>query len=254
MTMLHWPDSMATYLTGDNILFSNDAFGQHYATTGLFNDLADISELEYEAMKYYANILTPFSAILRKKLADIIGMNLPIDIIATSHGVIWRDNPVQIVEKYAAWADDYKENRITIVYDTMWDGTRSLADTIAAGIHEADPSVTVKVFNISKGDRNDIITEVFRSKMLIVGSPTVGNNMLSTMAGLLHFVKELKFKKKKAAAFGCYGWTGEAPKIMSEFLQTAGFEIVSEPLRQKWNPDQNNLKEVFEYGKKLAKA
>ncbi len=254
MTMLHWPDSMATYLTGDNILFSNDAFGQHYATIGLFNDLANQAELEYEALKYYANILTPFSAILRKKLAEVLALKLPIDIIATSHGVIWRDNPGQIVEKYAAWAADYQENRITIVYDTMWDGTRALADSIAAGINEADPSITVKVFNISKSDRNDVMTEVFRSKMLVVGSPTVGNTMLSPMAGFIHFAKELKFKKKKAAAFGCYGWTGEAPKLMGEELEKAGFTVVAEPMRVKWNPDAQTLTQALEYGRALAKA
>ena len=119
MPMLHWPDSMASFLTGDNILFSNDAFGQHYATEMLYNDLVDQCELFSEALKYYANILTPFSAILKKKLEEVIALNLPIEIIATSHGVIWRDNPMQIVEKYAKWCDNYQENQITIIYDTM---------------------------------------------------------------------------------------------------------------------------------------
>ena len=120
MAMLHWPDSMATFLTQDNVLFSNDAFGQHYATEMLFNDLVDSCELYGEAIKYYANILTPFSAMLRKKLAEIAALNLTIDIIATSHGALWRQNPLQIVEKYAQWANDYQENQITILYDTMW--------------------------------------------------------------------------------------------------------------------------------------
>ena len=126
MQMLHWPDSMATYLTGDNILFSNDAFGQHLATEQLFNDKVDQCDLFYESLKYYANILTPYSAMLRKKLSEITALNLPIEIIATSHGVIWRDNPMQIVEKYAQWANDYRENQISIIYDTMWNGTKLL--------------------------------------------------------------------------------------------------------------------------------
>lgn len=254
MTMLHWPDSMATYLTEDNILFSNDAFGQHYATVGLFNDLADQEELEYEAMKYYANILTPFSAILKRKLAEVLALNLPIDIIATSHGVIWRDNPLQIVEKYAAWCDDYQENQITIAYDTMWEGTRALADAIAEGIHHVDPVVRVKVMNLSKSDRNDVMTEVFRSKMLVLGSPTVGNLPLSEVGGFLHFAQQLKFKKKQAATFGCYGWSGEAPSQMAEILTKAGFTIVAEPLRVKWNPDDDFIKEARAYGETLAKA
>lgn len=203
MPMLHWPDSMAAYLTGDNILFSNDAFGQHYATEMLYNDLVDQCDLFQEAMKYYANILTPFSAVLKRKLQEIASLGLPIEIIATSHGVIWRDNPLQIVEKYAEWADNYQENQITIVYDTMWNGTRTLAENIARGIQLADPEVTVKVFNLPKSDQNDVITEVFKSKTVVVGSPTINNGILHTVAGFAHLMKEMKFKNKKAAAFGC---------------------------------------------------
>ncbi len=254
MRMLHWPDSMATYLTGDNILFSNDAFGQHYGIEELFNDKADQCLLAEEAIKYYANILTPYNPFLKKKLAEIIALNLPIDIIATSHGVIWRDNPMQVVEKYAAWCDDYQENQVTIVYDTMWDGTRNLADAIASGMVEEDPHVTVKVYNIAKTDKNDVMTEVFKSKMIVVGSPTVVNDMLGSVAGFLHFMKELKMKGKKAATFGCYGWTGEAPKKIAEFLANAGYKVVDEPLRNKWNPDSDALEEARNLGRRLAKA
>ena len=252
MTMLHWPDSMATYLTGDNILFSNDAFGQHYATEALFNDKVDACELMAEAIKYYANILTPFSAILRKKLAEVIALNLPIDIIATSHGVIWRDNPMQIVEKYAAWADDYQENQITILYDTMWNGTRTLAERIAEGIRLADPAVVVKTANIAKRDDNDLITEVFKSKAVVVGSPTMGNSVLHSVAGFVHFIKELKFKNKKAAAFGCYGWSGESVKVLNEMLKGAGLQVVHDGYRAMWTPDDAAQQAAVAYGKELA--
>lgn len=252
MAMLHWPDSMASYLTGDNILFSNDAFGQHYANDRLFNDYADPCELNEEAMKYYANILTPFSAMLKKKLGEIIALNLTIDIIATSHGVLWRDNPMQIVEKYAAWCDDYQENQITIIYDTMWNATRSIADKISEGIGLADKDVMVKVYNISKTDKNDIITEVFKSKMVVVGSPTVGNDVLSSVAGQLHFIKEMKFKKKKAAAFGSYGWSGECVKVLNSMMSEAGFEVVSDGMRVQWTPDEKQLEEAVEFGKQIA--
>jgi flavorubredoxin len=252
MTMLHWPDSMATYLTGDNILFSNDAFGQHYATEALFNDKVDACELMAEAIKYYANILTPFSAILRKKLAEVIALNLPIDIIATSHGVIWRDNPMQIVEKYAAWADDYQENQITILYDTMWNGTRTLAERIAEGIRLADPAVVVKTANIAKRDDNDLITGVFKSKAVVVGSPTMGNSVLHSVAGFVHFMKELKFKNKKAAAFGCYGWSGESVKVLNEMLKGAGLQVVHDGHRAMWTPDDAAQQAAVAYGKELA--
>lgn len=135
MQMLHWPDSMATYLTEDNILFSNDAFGQHFAVQELFNDKADQCLLEKEALKYYANILSPFSPLVKRKIEEIVGLNLPIDIIAPSHGVIWRDNPLQIIEKYAKWADNYQEDQITIVYDTMWEATSRVAYKLAEEIN-----------------------------------------------------------------------------------------------------------------------
>lgn len=253
MPMLHWPDSMATYLTEDNILFSNDAFGQHFASEMLFNDLVDQCKLFEEALKYYANILTPFSPILKRKLDEIIALNLPIDIIATSHGVIWRDNPMQIVEKYAQWCQDYQENQISIVYDTMWNGTKTVAERIAEGIRSEDPQVKVKLFNLPKGDDNDIASEVFKSKMVLIGSPTVNRSVLRSTAGFIHYLKELKFKNKKAAAFGCYGWSGEATKELTSMLDYAGFEIVNEGLKVLWNPDDAKQTEAVEYGKSLAR-
>ena len=182
MRMLHWPDSMATYLTGDNILFSNDAFGQHYAVEELFNDKADQCLLWKESMKYFANILNPFAPILKKKLEEIAGFNLQFDIIAPSHGAIWRENPLQIVEKYAQWAEAYQEDQISIVFDTMWEGTAKVAYKIAYEIHDKSPDTVVKVFNISKADKNEVMTEVFKSKAIVVGSPTVGNGILSSVA------------------------------------------------------------------------
>ncbi|NLK00030.1 MAG: anaerobic nitric oxide reductase flavorubredoxin [Clostridia bacterium] len=253
MPMLHWPDSMAAYLTGDNILFSNDAFGQHLASENLFNDLVDQDELYYEAMKYYANILNPFNPLLRRKLDEIAALDLPIDIIATSHGVSWRDNPMQIVEKYAEWAGDYQENQITIIYDTMWNGTKRLAEKIAEGVKLGDEEVTVKLCNIAKGDKNDIATEVFRSKAVVMGSPTVSNSILQSVAGFVHLVKGLKFKGKKAAAFGCYGWSGEAVKILNGLMEDAGFEVVNEGYRNQWNPDIDAKRAAVDFGKELAK-
>ena len=234
MRMLHWPDSMATFLTGDNILFSMDAFGQHYAVEELFNDKANQCVLMKEAMKYYANIIAPFAPILRKKLEEITSLNLPIEMIAPSHGAIWRENPMQIVEKYAEWAQDYQEDQVTIAFDTMWEGTTKIAYSIAEEIHRQSPDTVVKVFNISKSDKNEVMTEVFKSKALAVGSPTVANSILSSVAGWLEFLKQLKFKKKKAAAFGCYGWSGESVKVLQESLKAAGFNVIPENIRAEW--------------------
>ena len=240
MKMLHWPDSMATYMTGDNILFSMDAFGQHFAVEELFNDKANQALLYKEAMKYFANILNPFAPFVTRKLAEIGKLNLPIDIIAPAHGVIWRDNPAQIVEAYAKWADAYQENQITVAYDTMWEGTAKLAHAVAAEISRQSPDTVVKVYNIAKTDKNELMTEVFKSKAIAVGSPTCVNDILTSVAGWLSFLKTLKFKGKKAAAFGCYGWSGESVKILQEKLREAGFDVTESAVKCNWNPEASD--------------
>ncbi|WP_011189360.1 anaerobic nitric oxide reductase flavorubredoxin [Desulfotalea psychrophila] len=252
--MLHWPDTMFVYLTGDAVLFSNDGFGQHYASAHMFNDLVDQADLFQECLKYYANILTPFSPMVTRKIKEILDMNLPLEMICTSHGIIWRDNPSQIVEKYLQWADNYQENQISILYDTMWESTRVMAEQIAAGIREVDEEVTVKLYNLAKSDKNDVITEIFRSKAILMGSPTLNNGILVSVAGLLEEIKGLKFKGKKAGAFGSYGWSGEAVKNISQRLTDSGFELVDEGLRLTWSPDEEGKKTCREYGKSFVQS
>jgi flavorubredoxin len=251
--MLHWPDSMFTYMTGDNILFSNDAFGQHYATETLYNDMVDGDELYAEAIKYYANILTPFSSLVIKKIKEVLSFNLPVDLICTSHGVIWKENPAQIIEQYLKWAEQYQENQITIIYDTMWNATRKMAEAIADGIREADPEVTVKLYNAAIADKNDVITEVFKSKAILLGSPTVNNGYLHSIGGLLEMMKGLKFKNKKAASFGSYGWSGEVVKQLEEELKKCGFQVVNEGHRSLWVPDESEMSECRKFGQEFVK-
>jgi len=250
--MLHWPDSMFCYLTGDNILFSNDAFGQHYASEMMFNDLVDQAELYQECLKYYANILTPFSKLVDRKIKEVVGLNLPVDMICTSHGIVWRKDPLQIVNKYLEWANDYQENQVTIIYDTMWNSTRKMAEAIAEGIRQADGKVAVKLFNCSRSDKNDIISEVFKSKAVLAGSSTINKGILSHLAGILEEIRGLAFKNKKAAAFGSYGWSGESVKMITEKLREGGFEIVNEGLREMWNPDQQGRENCINFGKAFA--
>ncbi|MEW5909215.1 MAG: anaerobic nitric oxide reductase flavorubredoxin [Thermodesulfobacteriota bacterium] len=252
--MLHWPDSMFCYLTHDNVLFSNDAFGQHYASESMFNDMVDQAELWEECMKYYANILTPFSPLVIKKIHEVLALKLPVEMICTSHGVIWRENPVQIVQQYLKWADNYQENQITLIYDTMWNGTRVLAEKIAEGLRNADSGTTVKLFNAAKSDKNEIVTEIFKSKAILVGSPTINRGILTSMAALLEEVKGLKFKAKKAAVFGCYGWSGEGNKVLSELLHSAGFELIGEGFKALWNPDSHAADQAIAFGKKFAES
>lgn len=252
--MLHWPDSMMCYLTEDAVLFSNDAFGQHYATSGLFNDTADPHELHEECLKYYANILAPFSPLVTKKIREFLALELPLEMICTSHGVIWREDPAQIVKKYLEWADDYREHQVTLVYDTMWQGTRVMAEAIAAGIREKDPTLNVKLYNAAITDKNDIVTEVFKSKAVGVGSPTINQGILSSIAAFLEEVRGLKLKNKKAFAFGCYGWSGESTRLLAEGLKQGGFEVIGDGLRALWKPDGDAVKACVEYGRTIGGA
>nr|WP_312578500.1 anaerobic nitric oxide reductase flavorubredoxin [Sedimentibacter sp.] len=250
--MLHWPDTMFTYMSEEAILFSNDAFGQHYASEQMYNDKVNSAELYQEAIKYYANILTPFSKFVVGKIEEVLGFNLPVNMICPSHGIIWRDNPLQIVNKYMEWAKSYKENQVTIIYDTMWNATRKMAESIAQGIAASDKNITVKVYNSSKRDKNDIITDVFKSKMIIVGSSTINNGILSSTASILEMIKGLKFTDKKALAFGSYGWSGESVKLITEELKESGFEIVSDGIREMWNPDEEGLNRCKKFGESLV--
>lgn len=253
--MLHWPDSMFCYLTGDNILFPNDAFGQHYATEYMFNDLVDQAELYAEAIKYYANILAPFSPLVTAKIKEVVGMGLPVEIICPSHGVIWREDPLQIVNKYLEWADSYQENQVTIVYDTMWDGTRKTAEAIARGLKAENPEMNIKLYNAARSDVNDVVTEIFKSKAIVVGSPTINKGILHSISSLMEMAKGLKLKQKKAAAFGCYGWSGESVGIVNRLLEEAGFELISkEGLKVLWNPDQGAVDSAIELGREIGKA
>ncbi|WP_292588525.1 MULTISPECIES: anaerobic nitric oxide reductase flavorubredoxin [unclassified Mesotoga] len=250
--MLHWPDSMFEYLDGDAILFSNDAFGQHYATELLYNDLVDQAELYQEAVKYYANILTPFSKLVIRKIEEVLSFNLPVNMICPSHGIIWREDPTQIVKKYLQWANDYQEDQVTIVYDTMWEGTKMMAEAIADGIGRVSKNTALKLYNAGKTDKNDIVTEIFKSKAVLFGSPTVNKGILAPLSGMLHEVKGLAFKNKKAAVFGTYGWSGESVEVLGKMVEEAGFEVVQAGLKKMWSPDDANLTDCREFGSEFA--
>ena len=251
--MLHWPDTMFTYMSGDDILFSNDAFGQHYATESLFDTAANVNDVMYEAEKYYTNILNLYSPMVARKVKEVLGMNLPIKMIAPSHGVIWTKYIQQIIENYQKWSTPYQENQITIIYDTMWQSTRLMGEAIAEGIRRADPSVEVKLYNVAKEDKNDVLTQMFRSKAVLVGSPTINYGYSFAIAGILEMARGLKFKGKKAAAFGSYGWSGDAPKLITKHLQEAGFDVVNDGIKCLWVPDNKAIDECRDYGEQFCK-
>ncbi len=250
--MLHWPDSMFTYLTGHNILMPNDAFGQHYATAGRFNDEVDQEELYEEALKYYVNILTPFSNLVSKKIEEVVGLNLPVDMIAPSHGVIWREDPMQIVTKYQEWAAQEPECRAVILYDTMWNATGRMAAAIGDGF--ADEGVDYKCVHMAVADRNDALVDVFKARTIVAGSPTFNNGILAGMTPILEELKGLRMKNKLGASFGSYGWSGGAAKILQERLAEAKIEVIRDGIEVKWQPGAQELQSCREFGRELAAA
>jgi len=250
--MLHWPDSMFTYLTGDHILMPNDAFGQHYATDARFNDQVDRTALYEEALKYYANILTPYSPMVIRKINEVIALNLPVDIIAPSHGVIWRQDPLQIVRQYLVWALQKPELSAVIIYDTMWEATRRMAEAVGEGLFSE--GIPYKIFHMSVADRNDVITEIFKTRAVVIGSPTFNNGVLPTIRPVLEDLRGLRFENKVGAAFGSYGWSGESISAIEEHLALCKIKVVAEPVKTKWQPRDTDLANCKELGRKVARA
>jgi anaerobic nitric oxide reductase flavorubredoxin len=249
--MLHWPDSMFTYIEKDALLLPNDAFGQHLATSKRFDDEVDEKILMEEAAKYYANILWPFSLLVIRKIEEIQKLGLKIRMIAPSHGIIWRGNPTKIVESYLRWAKGEAGNKVLVVYDTMWGSTEKMAKAMVEGIASED--IETMLFRIPFSDRGDIIKELLEAKGILVGSSTINNGVLPTVAPFLEELQGLRPRNKIAAAFGSYGWGGGAVKTIEEKLERASMEIVAPALTVKWVPDKNEIQKCFEFGKEFAK-
>jgi flavorubredoxin len=243
---------MFTYVTGDNILMSNDAFGHHYATANRFNDEVDRDELYAEALKYYANILTPFSSIVSKKIDEVLALNLPVNMIAPSHGIIWRQDPLQIVEQYRKWAAQTPEKTAVIVFDTMWDGTRRMAESIGEGL--LSEKIPYKSYFIPVSDHNDVVAEIFKTRAVIIGSPTFNNGLLPSITPILEDLRGLKFQNKIGAAFGCYGWSGESVKIIEEHLAKSKITKVTDGILAKWQPRPEDLAKCREFGAQIGRA
>ncbi|MEM0215230.1 MAG: FprA family A-type flavoprotein [Archaeoglobaceae archaeon] len=245
MTMLHWPDSIATYVVEDKILFSNDAFGQHVASEERFAEDLGVEEALKWAKLYYANILMPLATLIKKKLEELKGVE--VKLIAPSHGVAWKD-PKIIIEHYRKWADFETENKVVVVYDTMWGSTEKLARAIAEG---ASKNAKVRLFHIRKDSWTEIVAEILDAKAIAVGAPTIHNSLFPPVAGFLSYLKSLKPKNKKALAFGSYGWNGVAVKEIAKVLEELGFE--TKQFAVKFKPTKEELEKAYELGVELAK-
>jgi len=249
--MLHWPDSMFTYLVEDKILMSNDAFGQHLASSGRFDDEVDEHVLMEEAATYYANILMPFAPLITKKIQEIVQMGIPIDMIAPSHGIIWRKDPSKIIKAYLDWSSGAaNKNKVTIVLDTMWSSTDKMARAIAEGA--TSQGVEVKLLKLRASSYSEAVTEVLDSKAVLVGSPTINNGIFPTIGGFLTYVTGLKPKGKLWGFFGSFGWGGGAVKGMIKMAKEAGFEVYEQSVEVKYVPDAMDLKKCFEFGQQIA--
>ncbi len=249
--MLHWPDSMFTYLIEDGVLMPNDAFGQHFASSARFDDEVDGSPLFEEAEAYYANILWPFSPMVLKKIDEIVKMKLPLKMIAPSHGIIWRKDPMKIVNSYVEWAKQTTRRKAVIAYETMWKSTEKMAYSIVDGL--VSEGVEVKMYDVAETDNTEIIREMLYARGYLFGSSTHDNNMLPNLAMFLEFLKGLKPSGRKAAAFGSFGWAGGAVKEMENFITSPGIEIVQPGISLKFAPSPEELKQCFEFGKEFAK-
>ncbi len=249
--MLHWPDSMFTYDKMDKILFSSDAFGQHYAGFETFDDRVG-DEIMHHAKKYFANILLLYSPLILKLIEKVTEMGLEIKTICPDHGIIWRSDPAKIINAYVEWSKQENKKKAVVVYDTMWHSTEIIAEHIAEGI--ASQGVEVRPFHIRSSDRSEIMTEVLDAKAVVFGSPTLNNTIFPTVADVLTYMKGLKPKNKLGAAFGSYGWSGEAVAEIRGNLENMGMEIIDPGLRIQYVPDDKGNDEAYEYGQKIGKA
>jgi anaerobic nitric oxide reductase flavorubredoxin len=249
--MLHWPDSMFTYLIEDKILMPNDAFGQHLASSERFDDEVDQQVLMEEAVTYYANILTPFAPLIVKKIEEVVAMKLPIDMIAPSHGIIWRKDPMKIVNAYMDWCTGKTtKQKVVVVFDTMWGSTDKMARAIADGV--ASQGVEVKLLKLRCTDNTDVVTEIVDAKVVLVGSPTLNNGMFPSMGSFLTYIGGLKPKGKLWGFFGSYGWGGGAVRGMVKMAKEVGFEVMEPGVEFKWVPTAEELKKCFEFGQQIA--
>ena len=248
--MLHWPDSMFTYLKEDCILMPNDGFGQHYASFHRFDDENPPETVMEEAAKYFGNILMPLAPLIPPLLRKVKKMGIPIDMIAPSHGVIWRSNAEKIIQAYIDWSKGIADDRVLIIYDTMWQSTEAMAKAISQGISAA--GVENKLIHVRKNHRSDIMKEILSAKVLVIGSPTINEGIFPTVAELLIYLKGLRPLKKKGVAFGSYGWGGEAIPAINEAMKGMGFKIIDPGLSIMYVPGEKDLESCVALGEKIA--
>lgn len=248
--MVHWPDSMVTYLNSEQILFSSDAFGQHYACPERFSDEVGADIIFREAAKYYANIVMPYAAQVKKALETLQSLNL--EAICPAHGLIWRrkQNIETIIDLYDKWSNAKCEERVVIVYDTMWHSTEKIARRLYELIDKA--GLTVKLVSLNSSDISDVLADILGAKAVIVGSPVLNSGMLPSIGAFLTYLKGLKPKNKIGFSFGSYGWSKGSFKDLEEGLKTSGIELIDQGKYFQYIPDEKELSSLSEVVKKVV--
>ena len=247
--MVHWPDSMVTYIPEDKLLLPNDAFGQHLASSKRFDDEVDTAVLMQEAETYYANIVMPLWMSVSRAFKALEGLD--IDMIGPSHGVIWRRNPGMILEAYQRWVQGESKPRAVIVYDTMWGSTEKVANALFTGL--ASEGVEVKIHSLTSSHNSDVIADILEAKAVLVGTPTLNNGLFPSISSFLTYMKGLKPKNKIGAVFGSFGWGGGAKRAAEEEMKAAGIDLVESELDFKFRPTEEELEKVVQFGAELAK-
>jgi flavorubredoxin len=249
--MLHWPDSMFTYMEPEKILFSSDGFGQHYAGYEVFDDEIGDAVMPH-AKKYFANILLLYAAKVLKVLKSVKETGLDIGMICPDHGILWRQDPGRILDAYARWSRQEPLAKAVVLYDTMWHSTATMAESIAAGIH--DTGVAVRPMNLRRWHRSDVMTEVLDAAAVVVGSPTLNNGLFPTVADMLSYMKGLKPRNKVGATFGSYGWSGEAVRLIQRELEPLNWDWIEPGLRIQYRPDAKGRESCHEFGHRVGQA
>ena len=249
--MLHWPDSMVSYLAEEKILFSQDAFGQHLASQTLWADEVPRDVLYEEAAKYYANILLPFSPLIAKTVPALKAMNLALEVLAPDHGPLYRKDLGWIMDLYGRWAEQKPTRKALVVFDTMWESDALMAEAVAEGL-AAGGARPVKVLPLRSSHRSEVATEILEAGALVAGSPTMNNQIFPTMADVLCYLEGLKPKNLVGAAFGSYGWSGEAVGKLEEWLQRIGVRLVAESVKVRYVPDAEALRRCRALGEKVG--
>ncbi|MGD9022409.1 MAG: FprA family A-type flavoprotein [Deltaproteobacteria bacterium] len=249
--MLHWPDSMFTYVKEDRLLFSSDAFGQHYASMERFDDEVGDAIMPHAA-KYFANILLLYAPLVLKLVEKVKSVGLALDIVCPDHGIFWRNDPSKIINAYVRWSEQKPKRKAVVAYDTMWHSTEKMAEAIVDSLGEE--GVEAKPMHLRAYHRSDVMTEVLDAGAVLVGSPTLNNGLFPTVSDFLTYMKGLKPKNKIGAAFGSYGWSGEAVKLINKELEAMKFELIDPGLKIKYVPDDQGIEAAYELGKKVAQA